>query len=250
MTRKSLAAALITLLLTSALFATTAFAADSGEVILTIQQVFTATGSPAPPSEAFTYRLTPEQVANPMPSGSGTDGYTVTVTGTVDADIGPLTFTQVGLFIYQLSCTTNEAAGYTIDRQVYTIEVHVMSDLTIIIVYKSNGEKAASLSFEHAYAGATETDKPTATPTVSQPPGDPTKPTHPPKPSDPGKPNDTPYPGKPGDPVYPGKPGPVTGDEAQPGLYAAMIGIAAVTALGSVIYLLAGKRRKKGAQPS
>ena len=133
-------------------FVSSASAAGFGEVTLTVKQVYTNTASSAPPSKTLSYKLIPKPAGGPMPEGSGTDGYTFAITGTNDMDIGPVTFTHAGVYAYEISNTTTPASGYTYDREIYTVEVYVKSDMTVnIVVYKRDGGKAADISYTHSY---------------------------------------------------------------------------------------------------
>jgi len=199
------------LLATLAVVPMTALADGPGQVTLTVKQIFKASGYAAPPNKVFTYRLTPKEAPNPMPGGA--NSYTFTVTGTGEAQIGPITFGETGTYTYEIRCVTAAGAGYTVDSQVYTIEICVTRDLTLIsIVYISDGVKADEIIYEHSYNGGKEPDKPQ------------------PSPQKPDKPD-----------------GPKTDDEARAELYIAMISIAGVALLGIAIYLLAGKRRRREA---
>ena len=134
---------LLLICLISSLLVTTVFAAETGEVTLTVKQVFTSTGSATPPSEAFTYKLTPELTSNPMPTGSSESGYTFIITGTDDIDIGPIIFTQMGLYTYEISLITNPQSGYTYDLEVYTLKIYVDYDMPIaVVVTGKDGSKA------------------------------------------------------------------------------------------------------------
>ena len=139
-----------------------AAAPQPGELRLTIHQGFTSTGSATPPTETFSYRLAPEATSNPTPAGMGVD-YTFTIMGTDEIDIGPFYFNQEGIYRYELRHITATATGYTFDKEVYTVEVHVSRDLKVVAVaYQSNGFKATSLSFNHSFTG-------NATPPVTPP---------------------------------------------------------------------------------
>jgi len=249
------------------LFVTTVFAAGFGQATLTVRQVFTHNGSSAaPPNGTFTYRLTPAQPSNPMPAGSNANGYTFTITGADDIDVGPITFTDIGKYAYEIRNITSPQSGYTYDQKVYALEIWVDNSLNVaVVVYNENGSKAADIEYEHAYTDTPDPSKPDPSkPDPSKPnpgnpnpgnpnpgnpnPGNPNPGNPNPGNPNPGNPNPgNPNPGNPnpGKPDYPGKPGPVTGDEARTALYVLLIIIAGVAATGSVTYLLLGKRRGK-----
>jgi len=138
--------------LLNALLITPARAADAGTVTLTVNQIFTNNNSSASPNAIFTYQLTPDTVSAPMPAGGGAEGYTFTVTGTGQVQVGPVNFTKPGAYSYQIKCETRPGQGYMIDTQVYSIEIHITNDLEpMVIVYLSNGYKTSKISFRQTY---------------------------------------------------------------------------------------------------
>ena len=162
-----------------------------------------------------------------MPSGSGTDGYAFSVTGTNDIAIGPISFAQAGIYTYQLSPIKSCACALA----PYTLYIFVERDLKIsVVARKPDGTKAMDIRFEHACDEAASTPESTTAPNsttsaVTRPSGGGSVITRPAA----------------GD-------GPKTGDESQTTLYIALFCAASVAFLGSIIYLLTGKRpvrRKK-----
>ena len=177
--------------------------AAPGQATLTVKQVCRAGASD---SGAFTYRLTPEQASNPMPAGSGPDGYTLALTGTTAGGIGPISFTQAGIYAYRLSPVKSCACAL----ESYNLKIYVESDLKIsVVATKPNGAKAMELQFEHSCGEETTTTPP---PTTKPPATD--------------------------------ENGPKTGDDSQAGLYIAMFSAAGVMLLGCIIYFVIGRRRK------
>jgi len=133
-----------------------AYAAELGQVTLTVKQIFAGTGMPG---ETCSYRLTPKQASNPMPAGSGPDGYVFTAVGTSDTAVGPIAFAQAGQYAYEISHITPPASGYTYDQEVYRLEIYVKSSLAVtVIAYKKDGSKAANISYEHAGPGLLPSD--------------------------------------------------------------------------------------------
>ena len=211
----SIFAVLFLLCLTGSLFSGTVFAAGSeqpssrGQAVLTVRQVF-HTGTTAPLDDVFTYRLTPMKASNPMPAGSDKNGYTFTVAGTDEVSIGPIFFTEMGEYTYEISNVTNVKDYYTYDRTAYILEVWVDNEQNVaMIVYNKNGVKVADIVYEHLYTGASEPDNPK-------------------KPDEPQGPQ-----------------GPKTGDETRTEQYYISLGIAGIAAVCSLIYLLAANRRRK-----
>ena len=149
---RHLAACLVLVCLIGTLFAPAASAAPAGQLMLPVQQVFESDGLSVPPSQAFTYLLTPQTPNAPLPSGSEAEGYSFTISGTREIEVDPIFFPASGIYVYEIKCITDSLPGYTVDRQVYTIEVHVTHDLTaILLVYDGADMKVPDLSFAHIY---------------------------------------------------------------------------------------------------
>ena len=141
---------------------------ESGQLMLTINQVLVSDESTSPSNETFTYQLIPQTDAAPLPSGSDSESFIFTIAGTGEVQIGSIQFNTPGIYIYELSSITDESPNFTIDRQVYTIEVHVTEDLTILVViHTQEGAKAPEITFEHIYK--TPSDEQTAPDKIPQP---------------------------------------------------------------------------------
>ena len=154
-------------------------AAETQHVTLTVGQVIASSGLTPPPAETFMYQLTPKTANAPMPRGSDATGYTFSITGTSQASIGPLDFDWAQVDSYELTCITASKTGFTVDTQVFTIDVYVLNNQPYItVVHESDGTKT-DLSFTHRY---TVPDPP------SSPPGCPTCIVDPPQTNDPSNP--------------------------------------------------------------
>ena len=137
--------------------ATPAQGAIPDSITLTVKQTFTTTGLSAPPSTVFTYRLTPSEPTNPLPPGSGSGAYNFTIKGTGDVPIGPFTFTQAGVYTYQLDHVTPNQTDYTYDQQSYTLKFYVDPDPSIpigVVAFKQDTTKAMELAYEHTFGPA------------------------------------------------------------------------------------------------
>jgi len=211
----SLIAALAVMLAVVSLMPITVSAAEN-PLRFTVAQVFTSSSDPA--DGTFIYRLNPLDPDNPMPQGGTAFGYDVTITGNSSVEIGPVNFTRGGIYRYELAQVIDaEKPGYTCDRRIYTIEVHVDTALNVaLVVINVDGTKADNIVFENGYS---------APPDQSVPPVDPGK----------EKP----------DGGNEGKPGPPTGDELEAAFYYALFVLGVVAAAGIVVYLIRSKRRKQ-----
>jgi len=209
---------------------TPAQAAQTGQATLTINQSFTNDGRSVPPSETFVYRLTPVTAGAPLPAGSNTaQGYVFTITGTDEVQVGPIYFSTPGHFVYELRCISESRRGYTIDRQVYTIEMHVAENLTVItVIYLHHQRKVSEITFAHSFATSL------APPTIPRPPFI----IVPIPPVRPGRPPATPD----EPPVAPG-PAPQTGDFSNPQLWKTLILVCSVLLI--LIFFYAWKTRRR-----
>jgi len=134
--------------------ATPAQAAIPDSITLTVKQTFTTTGLSAPPSTVFKYRLTPLAPGNPLPPGSGSGAYNFTIKGTGDVPVGPFTFSQAGVYTYQLDQVTPNRPDYTYDQQSYTLKIYVDPHPSIpiaVVAFKQDTTKASELAYKHAY---------------------------------------------------------------------------------------------------
>ena len=143
---------LVPMLLTSKLFSPKVYAAEPREVMLSVKQTFISEEEITPLGEEFTYRLVPETSKAPMPVGSDLDGYTFTIVGTKEAEIGPLLFPQTGVYTYTLSCTTIQKPGFNIEKQLYIVEIYVsMNGEEITIICKGDDNKVSEMAFRHSF---------------------------------------------------------------------------------------------------
>ncbi|MCL2589222.1 MAG: hypothetical protein FWD84_07425 [Oscillospiraceae bacterium] len=202
-----LAAMLVLVFLVSVLPGAAAYAAAGAEVTLTVQQTFANHGPSAPPSDVFTYRLIPQTSNAPMPVGSNSEDHTFIIAGTRTGQIGPITFTAAGVYTYELRCVTADQPGYTIDRRVYTIEVHITENLEALLIYINGDNKVTELTFAHSYR------------TPESPPGPPSPP--------PGTPSPQPDGPK-------GEDSPKTSDDSNPTLWMTLIAVSS----GSLLLLV------------
>jgi len=127
-------------------------AAMESAVTLTVKQVFTRTGTAAPPGETFRYILTPEREGNPMPGNGGAAGYAFSVTGNAKADLDPIRFTDAGEYGYEIRNIPAQMSGYAYDPEVYSLVVYIRDGLPpLVIIYTKGGGKASDIEFKHRY---------------------------------------------------------------------------------------------------
>ena len=259
---KAFAVNLVLVCLISIMLAPMAYAAETVDVTLTVQQVFTTDGLSSPPGDTFTYRLTPITTNAPMPLNNDSEYYVFTISGSGEVQIG-LSFRASGIYSYELRCVSDERTDYTIDRRVYTIEVHVIDNSEVLLIYLNGENKVADLLFRHSYrtpnVPPVTPNPPPGTPwippvTINPTPVTPSPPPDIPNPSPsvPAPPSDIPN-TSPGDPTPPpGKPdlpsdkpslppdapasssggrggyAPKTGDDSNPALWITLIAVSGV----------------------
>ena len=80
----------------------------------------TVSGNPSK-SSTFTFRLTAQDSASPMPAGSTNGVKTITIVGSGEADFGTWSYTSEGTYFYTVSEVNSGETGYKYDSMVYTI---------------------------------------------------------------------------------------------------------------------------------
>jgi len=144
--KKVLCAAVMIVIILFTLVPLTAYAAANPPRIA-VNQVFNTSDG------IFTYRLQPLEPGNPMPGGSTAEGYTFTITGTGGAEIKMSSYSQQGIYRYKIfQVIGTEKPGYTYDKRVYTIEIHVDEILDVkIVILNEDGKKAGEITFQNTY---------------------------------------------------------------------------------------------------
>jgi len=78
--------------------------------------------------------------------------YEFTLTGIDAVDLGSIVYDQMGLYTYTLTCTSAPAPYYTLDREVYSIEVYMGHSLnSVVMAYNAAGNKMESIQYDHLY---------------------------------------------------------------------------------------------------
>ena len=280
---KLLVTGLAALIVLSILLAPAAYASNTQQVILTVEQNIVSNHLHTPPNTTFTYQLTPTSGNGvPMPHGSSVEGYTFTISGANEIQLESIHFDTPGVFTYELRCVTDTRPGLTVDPTVYTIQVYVTDDLQVTTtVYVNPGVKVPNIRFTHVYnvmpgppPPGDDLPDPEDETTWWTPPGviinentpiitPIAKQEEPPKPetiTEPGTPDNEPElpiqpptpaetitPDEPGTPMEPGTPGtsPKTGDFSNQLLWVTLITIS-VTLLILLVYVDRRLKRRRG----
>ena len=92
----------------------------------------------------------------PMPKGSKGQTKIVTIKGAGATEIGTITFTEAGTYVYEMSEVNNCVNGYTYDTGVYTVTYVVTSDengteLTCVRKITRDGKTAKEVVFRNVY---------------------------------------------------------------------------------------------------
>lgn len=135
-----------------------AYAKEENTVSVTIpvEQVFT-NHSDGERENTLTYCLSAQENGFPLPGGqTGTDYY-FSMTGTEGKKLEPITFSQPGVYTYQVSLYEGEKEGNTYDETVYTVVVQVKDKGNgergaETVLLDSRGEKNPVLEFQHSYS--------------------------------------------------------------------------------------------------
>ena len=192
----------------------------------------TVAGNP-PKDGVFTFKLTAGKKSNPMPAGSADGVKTIKIVGAGRKDFGTWSYAKEGIYYYKVSEVKAGASGYKYDTAIYKItdSVKAVGNQLVLkrVVTNSDNKPVTSMSFINKY---TKNSKPDG-------PGNP---------NSPGKPGGSGTTVAPGNPGSTGKDGPKTGDDSQLTLYIVLLCASVITALGSAIYLLTGKRRESGSE--
>ena len=127
-----------------------------GIVTFKVQQIFTGPGVPTTnPDRTCSYQLTAQPISNPMPFSRTRSNYVFSIEGDADSDIGPIAFTEPGIYSYEIRNTTNPKPYYTYDQTIYTVDIWVTRDLSCgMVVYREDGEKTTEIQYAHAYDAA------------------------------------------------------------------------------------------------
>ncbi len=90
----------------------------------------------------------------PMPEGSVGSKKTVTVTGAGTVEVGEITFTDPGKYVYTIYETNDKIKGWTYDNAKYTITINVTGKdgkLTYTSSIRKNETSAAKVTFTNTY---------------------------------------------------------------------------------------------------
>lgn len=113
------------------------------------------TGDTPASAETFTFVFTSKSDANPMPEGSTGLTKEVNIVGGGSKEIGKITFTKPGTYVYTVAEKDTGAKGYIYDKTVYTITYTITQETDKLVVDRrvtdENGNEADYPVFTNQY---------------------------------------------------------------------------------------------------
>ena len=177
----------------------------------------TVSGNPGS-AGLFTFKLVARNASQPMPPGSAGGEKTLQIVGSGQGEFGVWAYEKAGTYYYTVYEVNSGASGYTYDKAVYTITdtVKLSGNQLVLSRVVTNGlnKAVSSMIFNNSYKSGG----------AVQPPGG--------GQTDPGGPKQ-------------GVDGPKTGDYSNINLYWVMFAIGGALALGTTMYLVAGRKPGK-----
>ena len=166
----------------------------------------TVSGNPGS-AGTFMFKLAAGDISYPMPAGSTNGTKTIQIVGSGEGMFGNWSYREEGVYYYSVYEVNAGENGYTYDTAVYTVTDTVKAEngqlVVARIVTNSMNKPVAEFAFINVYRGG------------------------PVNPDDPD----------------PGKPGPITGDDRNTALYAALLALGVILIIGAAGYLSRGRRR-------
>jgi pilin isopeptide linkage protein/LPXTG-motif cell wall-anchored protein len=109
----------------------------------------------------FTFSLTAQNPAHPMPPGSNGGVKLMTIIGPGEEDFGVWSYTAEGVYIYVVKEVSNKEVGYTYDTAIYTITdtvTDVDGQFVLARVVTNNlDQSVTALSFTNKFKSALDT---------------------------------------------------------------------------------------------
>ncbi len=124
--------------------------------------------------KTFSYTLDATTENAPMPEGCTSGSYSFTLTGSCSRELGPLTFTNPGLYTYVLRQVGGEVQTRDgSEDQAFYIQIHVKEDASVMMtIQESGGGKVEVIVFSTLVLGAAEEGTDTVAPTETEEPGE------------------------------------------------------------------------------
>lgn len=222
-----------------------AFATATPEVIIPVS--VSLSGAVPETAEDYTVVMKADDSSFPMPSGSESDEYDLTVTGEGKVNFPSISYNHVGVYTYTISEEKGNNDKCTYDSTVYSLTVYITNaedgnglEATAVLYSSLGGDKLDAAEFTNSYeAEPTPTPTPTAEPTATPKPTE--KPTPTPTAEPTVKPTEAPTVNPTATPTVTKAPTdtPKTGDTSKPMLYTVLFGVSLV----AIVVLLFTKKK-------
>lgn len=165
---KKLTSVFFALLITAMCCITTALPAYAAELPgVSVPVTISLSGTLPYPAEDYTVVLKAEDAAYPMPSGTISGAYTMTITGKDTKNFPVITYDRVGIYTYTIYQMPGTNKKCTYDKTVYTLKVTITNkedysglEATAALYPDSDGEKLPGAEFVNKYQVAPPSDSP------------------------------------------------------------------------------------------
>lgn len=142
------------------IFSVKGVSAASGyvKVPLTVRQMFELKNQPEDAKPAGTYLFQASDKNIPMPEGSRNGEYSFSLTGEKAETTLVISYSEAGIYHYQILQTTKDKKMYTYDRSIYQVTVYVEKGdngklIPQVIVEKEDGKKYGNIEFHNSCTG-------------------------------------------------------------------------------------------------
>ena len=156
---KKLTSVFFALLITVMCCITTALPAYAAELPgVSVPVTISLSGTLPYPPENYTVVLEAEDAAYPMPSGTISGAYTMTITGKATKNFPVISYDRVGIYTYTIYQVAGTNKKCTYDETVYTLVVTITNkedysglEATAVLYPDSEGDKLPGAEFKNKY---------------------------------------------------------------------------------------------------
>lgn len=165
---KKLSSVFFTLVITAMCCITTALPVSAAELPgVSVPVTISLSGTLPYPAEDYTVVLKAEDTAYPMPSGTISGAYSMTITGKGTKNFPVILYDRVGVYTYTIYQVAGTNPRCTYDDTVYTLIVTITNkedysglEATAVLYPDSDGEKLPGAEFKNKYKVVSPSDSP------------------------------------------------------------------------------------------
>lgn len=165
---KKLSSVFFTLVIMAMCCITTALPVSAAELPgVSVPVTISLSGTLPYPAEDYTVVLKAEDTAYPMPSGTISGAYSMTITGKGTKNFPVITYDRVGVYTYTIYQVAGTNRKCTYDDTVYTLIVTITNkedysglEATAVLYPDSDGEKLPGAEFQNKYKVVSPSDSP------------------------------------------------------------------------------------------